>query len=215
VAGNLFVFDLDGTLIDSSGDIAVAANRTLESYGRPPMEREAIKEKIGWGVNMLLAQLMPGIDEAVLLEARSRFLAFYGENLMVETRLYDGVRETLFSMRERGRELAILTNKPEGLSRRIISELGLEDLFVDIVGGDTFSERKPHPAPLLHIIREAGVGTYETIFVSDSPIDCETGRRAGVFTVGVAYGFRPVEELKDACCETIIDSFGALLEMFP
>jgi len=210
----LFVFDLDGTLIDSSGDIAHAANRVLESYGREPMEKEAIKEKIGWGVNMLLAQLMPGLDEARLQEARSRFLAYYGERLMVETRLYEGVRETLLAFRQRGRRMAVLTNKPEGLSRRIIAELDLEDLFLDIVGGDTFAERKPDPTPLIHIMREAGAGPGATVIVGDSPIDCETGRRAGTFTVGVSYGFRHVEELREASCGTIIDEFRALGEIF-
>ncbi len=212
---DFFVFDLDGTLIDSSGDIAHAANRVLQAFGREVMEKEEIKEKIGWGVNMLLGQLMPDLDETELLEARSHFLAFYAEHLMDETRLYDGVRATLISLRQRGRRMAILTNKPEGLSRRIVSSLGLEDLFLDIVGGDTFRERKPDPAPLLRIMGEAGVVPGQTVLVGDSPIDCETGRRAGVFTVGVSYGFRPVEELREASCERIIHQFRSLLELFP
>ncbi len=210
---DLLVFDLDGTLIDSSGDIAHAANRTLESFGKTPMARAAIKDNIGWGVNMLLERLMPGIEDRELERARAAFLAFYGERLMEETRLYPGVLDTLLYFRKRGKKLAILTNKPEALSRRIIKEFSLSDVFINIIGGDTFTQRKPDPAPLISIMEQAGTAPENTVFVGDSPIDCETGARAGVFTVGVSYGFRPVKELKDACCDMIISEITVLGEI--
>ncbi len=210
----LFVFDLDGTLIDSSGDIAAAANRTLESFGCPPRGKEAIKDDIGWGVNMLLKKLMPDIDGLDLDEGRKRFLAFYGERLTVETRLYPGVLETLLSIRKKGKKMAILTNKPEALSRRIIKAFSLSDVFFNITGGDTFAERKPHPAPLIRIMEEAGTAPADTVFVGDSPIDCRTGSAAGVLTVGVSYGFRPVEELKTNNCDIIISKFECLRDFF-
>jgi len=206
----LFVFDLDGTIIDSSGDIAVAANRTLASFGYLHMQKEAIKDNIGWGVNMLLEKLMPGIEGLDLDEARKRFLAFYGERLTLETRLYPGVPETLLSLRKKGKKMAILTNKPEALSRKIIKAFSLCDFFFNITGGDTFAERKPHPAPLLRIMEEAVAAPAETVFVGDSPIDCRTGSAAGVLTVGVSYGFRPVEELKTNDCDIIISKFECL-----
>lgn len=210
----LFVFDLDGTLIDSSGDIANSANRTLESFGRAAMDRDDIRESIGWGVNMLLRKLMPGIDDKTLDTARQRFLAFYGARLMDETRPYPGVLDTLKYLRKSGKKLAILTNKPEEMSRRIIKELGLESAFISIVGGDTFAVRKPDPTPLLRLMESAGSIPADTVFVGDSPIDCETGARADVFTIGVSYGFRPVKELKDAGCEVIISKFSILKEIF-
>ncbi len=210
----LFVFDLDGTLIDSSGDIAHAANRTLQSFGRGTMDKEKIKENIGWGVNMLLSKLMPGIDEKTLERARSLFLAFYGGRLMEETRLYPGVLDTLMRFKKMGKKLAILTNKPEDMSKRIINELSLGEVFINIIGGDTFTLRKPHPAPLERLMEEAGTAPEDTIFVGDSPIDCQTGAAAGVFTVGVSYGFRPVEELKSSGCDIIISEFALLGEIF-
>jgi len=210
----LIVFDLDGTLIDSSGDIAGAANRTLESFGLPPMDRAAIKDNIGWGVNMLLMKLMPGIKGKVLESARERFLEFYEERLLVETRLYPGVVETLSWLGKRRKKMAILTNKPEALSRRIVKEFSLDHIFINITGGDTFSVRKPHPLPLTRIMEGAGMAPADTAFVGDSPIDCETGSAAGVFTVGVSYGFRPVAELKERGCDMIISNFGMLGEVF-
>jgi len=211
---DLFVFDLDGTLIDSSGDIAHAANKTLLSFGLAAMDKEDIKANIGWGVNMLLEKLMPGIDGAGLEMARSRFLAFYGEGLIEETELYPGVMDTLLSLGKKGKKLAILTNKPEALSKRIINELSLEDFFISIIGGDTFPNRKPHPASLIGIMKSAGTSSADTVFVGDSPIDCETGAAAGVFTVGVSYGFRPVEELKSSGCDIIISEFALIGELF-
>ncbi|MFQ5353461.1 MAG: HAD family hydrolase [Thermodesulfobacteriota bacterium] len=211
---DLLVFDLDGTLIDSSGDIANAANRTLLSLGHASMEKEAIRDKIGWGVNMLLRGLMPGEEAAVLATARERFLAYYGEALLVETRLYPGVLQTLLSLKKNGKKLAVLTNKPEVLSRRIIKDLELEAFFVNIAGGDTFDVKKPHPAPLESLMREAGVTAANTVLVGDSPIDCETGAAAGVFTIGVSYGFRPLIELDNAGCDMIIRDFTTLGEVF-
>ncbi len=210
----LLVFDLDGTLIDSSGDIANAANRTLTSMGYASMDKAAIKEKIGWGVNMLIQALLPNEDAAVHAAARSRFLAYYGESLLCETCLYPGVRDTLAYFKEKGKKLAILTNKPENLSRKIIKALDLESIFMNITGGDTFKTRKPHPASLRFIMGEAAATAEDTVLVGDSPIDCETGAAAGVFTLGVSYGFRPVEELKEAHCGMIIDDFTSLREIF-
>jgi phosphoglycolate phosphatase len=210
----LIVFDLDGTLLDSSGDISDAANRTLESFGMAPMDKAAIKDNIGWGVNMLLKKLIPGIKDKDLDSARERFLEFYEERLVEETGLYPGVAETLSRLEEKGKKLAILTNKPEALSRRIIKEFSLDNLFTNITGGDTFSVRKPHPLPLTRIMEGAGMAPSATAFVGDSPIDCETGCAAGVFTVGVSYGFRPVAELKESGCDMIISKFTMLEEVF-
>jgi len=210
----LFVFDLDGTLIDSSGDIAHAANRTLQSLGRAAMDKEEIKDKIGWGVNMLLSNLMPGIDEKTLERARSIFLTFYGGRLLEETRLYPGVLDTLMNFKKMGKKLAILTNKPEAMSKRIIKELSLESVFINIIGGDTFTTRKPHPESLFYLMAGAGTAPADTVFVGDSPIDCQTGAAAGVLTVAVSYGFRPVEELKSSGCDIIISKFSLLGEIF-
>lgn len=211
---DFFVFDLDGTLIDSSGDIANAANRTLQSLGHCTMKKEAIKDKIGWGVKMLLENLMPDEEAAVLEVGRKMFLAYYGQSLLVETCLYPGVSQTLRSLSENGKKMAILTNKPEGLSRSIINGLELDPLFISITGGDTFEVKKPDPLPLESLMSDAGVCPANTVIVGDSPIDCETGRAAGVFTVGVSYGFRPVKELKDAGCDMIISDFVTLGDVF-
>jgi phosphoglycolate phosphatase len=217
---DLLIFDLDGTLIDSGGDIAWAANKTLVALGYQEMTTAAIKERIGWGVKVLLERLMPEEGPERIEEARIIFLDFYGSHMVEETYPYPEVEETLEHFSTLGKKMAVVTNKPEGLADGILKELKLRDIFHMVVGGDTLKNRKPHPGPLNKVLSALGAAAAESIFVGDSTIDAETGRTAGVFTVGVSYGFgggRSGEgglgaraELLDAGFDLIIDRFGEL-----
>jgi phosphoglycolate phosphatase len=189
IAKELLAFDLDGTLIDSSGDIAWTANRTLSHFGYEPQSPESVKSKIGSGVVVLLERLMPEEGPGRIAEAKEIFLKHYAGHLVVDTHLYPGVMETLAHFRDMGKSMAIVTNKPRALAGAILDELGLGDFFGVVAGGDTFPNRKPHPEPLEEVMRASGVKPARTAFVGDSLIDAETGLRAGVFTVGVSYGF--------------------------
>ncbi|MFQ5735971.1 MAG: HAD family hydrolase [Thermodesulfobacteriota bacterium] len=206
----LIVFDLDGTLVDSRADIAWSANETLKACGHPPKAPDEIVDAIGWGVTMLLEQLMPGEDAGGIMRARRRFLEIYGGHLVVETAVYPGVMETIGHFREADKKMAVVTNKPEGLARRVMEELGMDGFFGMVLGGDSLPERKPDPGPLLRVMSEMGAGPAATVMVGDSPIDCETGNKAGVRTIGATYGFRGREELAGAGCCVLIDSFGEL-----
>ncbi|MDP2689788.1 MAG: HAD-IA family hydrolase, partial [Deltaproteobacteria bacterium] len=201
------------TLIDSSLDIAWSANETLKAFGYPPKDFDAIVESIGWGVKTLLEKLMPGESPDVISRARERFLEFYGGHLTVDTAVYPGVRETVEHLSALGKKMAVVTNKPEGLARRVLRDLALDGYFLMVLGGDSMPERKPDPAPLLRVVRELGADASRTVMVGDSPIDCETGQKAGVRTIAVSYGFRSREELEQAGCFGIIGSFSELKEM--
>ncbi len=188
-AKELLAFDLDGTLIDSSGDIAWSANRTLSDCGYEPQSPDSVRGKIGSGVVVLLERLMPEESPERITEAKDLFLKYYAGHLVVDTYLYPGVMETLAHFRDLGKSMAIVTNKPRAFADRILGELGLGPFFGVVAGGDTFPNRKPHPEPLEEVMRACGVEPARTVFVGDSLIDAETGLRAGVFTVGVSYGF--------------------------
>lgn len=209
----LLAFDLDGTIVDSSVDIAWAANKTLSSFGREPATMEKVKESIGWGVKSLLQGLMPDFPPESLDGARLKFLEYYGGHLTVDSRIYPGVMETVAHFRARGKKMAVVTNKPAGLSERLLKKFGMSGFFDLVVGGDSFPNRKPHPEPLLKVIEKLGATPEKAVFVGDSPTDSETGKNAGVFTIGVSYGFRPLEELRTAGFGMIIDDFPALLEL--
>lgn len=206
----LVIFDLDGTLLDSSEDIAWVANRTLEAFGYPPMENSAIKERIGWGVVMLLKQIMPDVEGERLSEAKGVFLDLYSSHLVVKSTLYPGVTDTVEHLLGLGKKLAVLTNKPIDLSVRIIAELFAPKTFEKILGGDSLPTKKPDPAPIFNILESLGVEPHESVMVGDSPVDVEAGKSAGISTIGAAYGFRGVDELKEAKVDIIIETFAEL-----
>lgn len=209
----LIIFDLDGTLIDSTGDIAWAVNRTLNSLGRDGVGTETVKSSVGWGVRSLLENLMPGEDPQVIDEARGVFLEYYGGHLDVETHLYAGAVETLEHFKARGKKLALVTNKPVALTDRVLEAFAINGFFEMVLGGDSLPRKKPHPEPLLKVVEELQVPAERTVFVGDSAIDCETGRRAGIATIGAAYGFRGRGELVEAGCDIVIESLDELKEI--
>jgi len=210
LGADLIIFDLDGTLIDSSEDIAWAANRTLVAFGQRERPVVSIKEHIGWGVKPLLEKLLPEAAPEMIAEAREKFLEFYGTHLMVDTVMYPGVEQTLRHFSARGKLLSIITNKPVGLTLRILDELKISDLFRMVLGGDSLQNKKPHPEPVEKTFKGLGIDPSRTVIVGDSPVDCEAGRAAGTMTIGVSYGFRGKAELQEAGCSIIIDSFPEL-----
>ncbi|MBI5644083.1 MAG: HAD-IA family hydrolase [Deltaproteobacteria bacterium] len=211
INAELLIFDLDGTLIDSSHDIAWAANMTMKSMGYDGLDLEAIKESIGWGVKPLLEKLMPKEGPEAIEAARGRFLELYGGHLVVETYLYPGVRETIEYFLAEDKKIAIVTNKPVKLAVRILAELGMDSQFLLVLGGDSLANKKPHPEPVEKTFTSLGVSPSLSVMIGDSPIDCEAGKSAGIKTIGVTYGYRGHEEL--TCCDAVVDSFPGLKDV--
>jgi len=201
---DLIIFDLDGTLIDSSEDIAWAANMALADLGHGKIASEKVKEGIGWGVKSLLEKMMPGEGAGRIEYARIRFLEYYWGHSVVSTYLYPGVRETIEYFNQKNKKLAVVTNKPVKLSEKILSDFDIIRYFNIILGGDSVANRKPHPEPVEKAIASFGVTRERSVIVGDSPVDCEAGKRAGIATIGVEYGFRSRKELEEAGCDVII-----------
>jgi phosphoglycolate phosphatase len=194
----LVVFDLDGTLVDSSRDLATATNAALAEVapGVAPLSLDVVRSFVGEGAGVLIARSLAeaGIHKRVE-EVLPTFLDLYRRCLLETTRLYPGVVETLDRLG--GRILAVLTNKPGDLSRAILAGLGVADRFARIYGGGDFPGRKPDPAGLLLLLEDLGARPEEAVLVGDSAVDIRTGRAAGVPTVGVTYGLNP-ESLQEA-----------------
>lgn len=210
ISAELVIFDLDGTLIDSSRDIAWCANRTLEAMGYKEMDPSEIVGHIGWGVKPLLEKLMPEETAEKISEARLKFLEVYGGHLVVETTLYPGVLPVLDSLNGAGKKMAIVTNKPEGLAVGILEVMKLSGYFQLVLGGDSLPNRKPHPEPIEKVIKELSSSPARTVVVGDSPVDCEAAKGAGAFAIGAAYGFRGHAELETAGCDIIVNDFPSL-----
>src|SRR5262245_38240362 len=168
---DLFVFDLDGTLIDSRRDLADATNALLVECGAVPLEEDRIGRMVGDGAATLVARAFEASGVERPPDALSRFLAIYEDHLLDHTRPYPDVPEVLAVLAARA-SLALLTNKPLASTRRILDGLGLTRHFVDdaIVAGDGAFPRKPDPAGLRHLIARTSVGAASTLFIGDSVI---------------------------------------------
>jgi phosphoglycolate phosphatase len=192
------VFDLDGTLIDSRGDITTAINRTRAAYGLPPHTLEQVIGMIGEGAPVLIERAF-GADLPAdrLGEVLRRYLAVYRDVCLDQTRPYPGIPEMLEALAARY-PLALLSNKGEELSRIILRGLGLAHCFRTTIGGDTLPSRKPDPAGLILAAGRLAAPVERVLMVGDTRIDAETARNAGCAFALVEWGFpRPpgAEEL--------------------
>lgn len=187
---SLYVFDLDGTLVDSRRDIADAANLLLESCGARTLPEDEIGRMVGDGAPRLVARAFSAAGLAPPPGALERYLAIYETRLVEHTRPYPGIDDVLSALGGRA-ALGVLTNKPLAATRRLLDELNLARHFdVDaVIGGDGPFPRKPDPAGLLHLARAANVAPADTLMIGDSVIDWRTARNALTAICLVRYGF--------------------------
>ncbi len=189
---NLLIFDLDGTLIDSKLDLAHAVNASRAHMGMNDLPHPLVFSYVGNGAPMLIRRsLGPDASEAQVQQALEFFLAYYREHMLDYTTLYPGVAETLDILLERGKRMAVLTNKPVRISKAIISGLGLERHFFQVYGGNSFEQKKPHPIGIEALLSEAAADAGNAMMIGDSAVDIQTARNAGIKACGVTYGFQP------------------------
>ncbi len=188
----LVVFDLDGTLIDSKKDLALAVNAMLTYGGRTALAEETVYSYVGNGAPVLVRRALgPEASEAEAAEALDYFLAFYRDHMLDNTAPYPGVREALESLHEAGARMAVLTNKPVRFSEGILRGLDLERYFFRVYGGNSFEYKKPHPVGIEALLAETGEPKDAAWMVGDSAVDVKTARNAGIAAAGVTYGFQP------------------------
>jgi phosphoglycolate phosphatase len=210
----LFVFDLDGTLVDSRRDIADAANRLLRDCGADPLPDDRIGRMVGDGAATLVARAFAASGVEPPPDALERFLSIYDRGLLNHTRTYEGIPDVLEALAPRA-ALAVLTNKPMAATRRVLEGLGLARFFhADaVVAGDGPFPRKPDPAGLRHLAARAGISHDDTLLVGDSIIDWRTARHAASAICLARYGFGfegfPVAALRPS--DLMIDKPGELI----
>jgi len=182
------IFDLDGTLIDSKQDLIHSVNAMLVETGRERLHEDTISGYIGHGAPKLVARALGnGAAEAEREQALKFFLAHYEEHKLDSTCAYPGVAEALEELREFS--MAVLTNKPVRVSRRILEGLGLVKYFRTVYGGNSFETKKPDPLGARKILHEFGVAPQEAMLIGDSEVDVQTARNAGMLAATVNYGF--------------------------
>ncbi len=202
------LFDLDGTLVDSTEDLVASGNWLRARAGLPPHPAATVASFVGDGVEALVRRLLgaPGGDVSAEVEA---FMLHYREHCLDRTRLCPGAAEALAALGGRHR-LAVVTNKPERVSRRILEGLGVAGLFGSVVGGNTCPRKKPHPEPLLKACVDLGVGAGEAAMVGDSRVDVEAGRAAGMPTLAILGGIGDEGLLRAAAPDLLL---GGLLDL--
>ena len=220
----LVIFDLDGTLIDSRLDLVHSVNAALRHIGRPELPDNLIASYVGDGAPVLIQRALGGesVDEALVRKGLEFFLTYYRAHKLDHTTVYEGMNEALAAIQRpfhaetgngRSRKMAVLSNKPVGPSRAIVEALGMGRFFAQVYGGNSFATKKPDPEGARKLLEENGVLPEETAIVGDSHVDIETGRNAGLWTVGVSYGFAP-HTLTDAVPDLSIDTPRELAEVF-
>jgi phosphoglycolate phosphatase len=199
----LAIFDLDGTLVDSLDDLHASVNHALGALGLPPRTREEIHGFVGEGVRVLLARAIAPHDH-LLEPALALWRPHYEAHCLDRTRPYPGVEALLAGA---GRTLAVHTNKPGAMARKILAGLGLLPRFAAVVGGDE-APRKPDPTGVLEIV--ARIGAEATVFVGDSRVDVAVARAAGVPMVAVTWGYGSRAELAAAGATAFVDDAADL-----
>ena len=193
----LVIFDLDGTLIDSSVDIANAVNYAFGRYSVPMLTVQEVISLVGEGISSLIGKLI--VKEGIEAETDSlveQFLNYYSAHLTDNTTVYPGVKEVLEQLGAYFK--AVISNKRESLSVKILEQLELSEYIDIIVGSETVKERKPSPLPVYYVLSKLGISPDAAIIVGDSNYDIESGKAAGIKTVAVTYGYRPLEFLQGA-----------------
>jgi phosphoglycolate phosphatase len=214
----LLIFDLDGTLIDSRLDLIHSINATLRHFGRPELPGDVIANYVGDGAPMLVRRALGDPDdESALRQALDFFLTYYRQHKLDYTHVYPGVTGALSAIRHsrngQPRKMAVLSNKPVNPSRAIVEALDLGDFFTQVYGGNSFPTKKPDPLGVRTLLAETGSSSRETVMVGDSSNDVLTGRNAGLWTVGVTYGFAP-HTLELTPPDVLVDSPQELAELF-
>ncbi len=207
-------FDLDGTLADTAPDLAMALNKLMLEQGLDPLPYARIRSHVSQGAAAII-RLAFGCDLAdePFERLRCRFLDIYGENLCDYTRLFPDMESVLSEIELMGLTWGIVTNKLSWMTEPIVAALGLKHRAVCIVSGDTTIERKPHPKPLLHACKVAGVVPKQCLYVGDDPRDILAGNAAGMTTLIAGYGYiQDHSAPEDWGAHGIIDDVNDLLK---
>lgn len=215
---DLVGFDLDGTLLDTSGDLAAAVNHALATVSLPPFAVDDIKQFVGRGARVMLERALKAANawsEEMLERLLPVMLDHYSANLAIHTQPYPGLIEAMDELRAHGVKLAICTNKAERFTFPLMRQIGLDHYFESIVGGDTVGVSKPDPAPILAMMERAGGG--RCIFIGDTINDIAGARNADIPSIAVSFGFieTPPHELGADAVIDHYDELVPLLENWP
>lgn len=200
------IFDLDGTLLNTLWDLTEATNYTLKECGYPERSYDEIRHFVGNGVEMLIRRAVPeGTSEDRIQEVLAIFKIYYMHNSRNNTKPYDGIIELLEHLKRKGFKIGVVSNKFDKAVKDLCNNyfFGLIDV---VIGESANVPKKPSPIGVLKTIEELGANPDKTVLVGDSEVDIETAKNAGIYSIGVLWGFRDEQTLIDAGADELVDS---------
>ncbi|MFA9459451.1 phosphoglycolate phosphatase [Thiohalorhabdus methylotrophus] len=210
------LLDLDGTILETVGDLATATNRTLADFKREAVSEERVRTWIGDGVRALVRfalEATGGCDDALLDDAHERFMVHYGDCFADRSHPFPGVVEALDHLRESGISLAVVTNKAAAFTEPLLEATGLSARLDVIISGDSVARKKPDPAPIRAALERMGLEADQAVLVGDSRNDVEAGLAAGCRVVCVTYGYNRGEDVSTLGAQRLVDSFSAVRDL--
>jgi phosphoglycolate phosphatase len=211
----MFLIDVDGTLVDSVPDLAYCVDELMKVMGLPERGEAAVRHWVGNGVPRLVERALTndldGMPDKELFDrAYPQFLDLYAANTSERSRLYPGVLEGLHYLKSSGYRLGCVTNKAEQFTLPLLKDLGIHHYFEVVIAGDTLPKKKPDPLPLLHAAEQLGVQPEQSTMLGDSKSDVEAARAAGFQIICMSYGYNHGEDIRDYHPDAVIDSMVEL-----
>lgn len=208
------IFDLDGTLLNTLGDLMDSVNAAIVRRGFPAVTEEQTRERVGNGVRNLVRLCLPeDAPDALIDECLDNFRTAYTERMMNRTQPYDGIMPLLKTLKKAGVAVGVLSNKYDLAAKSLIRHF-FGDLVQVTVGEKPDVPRKPDPSSALDLLRRLGGAASSTLYIGDSAVDMQTAKNAGLTAVGVTWGFRSAETLLEAGADALVDEPAALLPLF-
>lgn len=207
------IFDLDGTLLNTLGDLRAATNHALAVRGLAPRSMDEIRRFVGNGIRLLICRAMPeGTSDAEIDAALEDFKAYYAAHIHDHTVPYDGIPQLLTALRKRGMKVAVLSNKIDSASQELIAYFfpGKADV---VFGEHVGVPRKPDPTSCRMVMQQLDVQPEQVLYVGDSGTDMQTAKNAGLYAVGVTWGFRSREVLTENGADVLVDRPEQILQI--
>ncbi len=216
----LIAFDLDGTLLDSVPDLAIAADQAVRELGYPSVSEAQVRDYVGNGADVLIARCLsqslditPDLSPSLRQQARTLFDTYYAQTGHRLSHLYPNVKQTLSQLHQAGFILALVTNKPSQFVPDVLAQHGLTEWFSDVIGGDTFSQKKPDPMALNWLVNKYQLSPEQMLMVGDSKNDILAAHNAGCASFGLTYGYNHGEPIANVNPDVVADDIAQLLDV--
>ena len=208
------IFDLDGTLLNTIDDLGNSVNYVLEKHNYPTFSIEEYKYKVGNGMRKLIERSLPKSEQTdeTIEQVLAEFMAYYGEHKMDKTAPYDNIEQLLKTLKQKGIKTAVVTNKAHISAKPLMDEV-FPDLFDAVIGQKEGVPTKPDPTSVFAVLKKLGVSADECLYLGDSGVDMQTAKNAGIFGIGVLWGFRKADELIENGAKKLINNPQELLEL--